>query len=280
MTWSEPVCVVTVVFLALGGVPADAAAGRNGQDRPVDHTPVTRAVSLAAGRIVGAVTDPAGLPLDGAVISAFGPSGPEMALADADGRFLLRSLAPGAYLVQAHLPGYAASLRELVEVSARIPTVHAITLSRVGPVGELIAASVGLPIRTDTGAQQEETDGVVLEAAGTETPAPHDHGEKAWRLRRARRSVLKDAAVPMPADESSSGKVAALTSAFGAPARFARGLLDLPLTGEFNLLTRGTIDGAPDMIAVVPGSAGIATVSVGAPVWRGRVVGSGRHERG
>ena len=278
MTWSEPVCVVTVVFLALGA--ADAAAGPNGQDRPIDQTPVTRAVSLAAGRIVGAVTDPAGLPLDGAVISAFGPSGPEMALADANGRFLLRSLAPGAYLVQAHLPGYAASLRELVEVSARIQTVHAITLSRVGQVGEVIAATVGLPIHADTGAEQEETDEVVLEAAGTETSAPHDHGEKAWRLRRARRSVLKDAAVPLPADTSTSGEVAARTSPFSAPARFARGLLDLPLTGEFNLLTRGTIDGAPDKIAVVPGSAGIATVSVGAPVWRGEWLAQGAMSAG
>ena len=269
MTWSARVSVVTVVFLALGGVRADAAPGRNSQERPVDHTPVTRAVSLVLGRIVGAVTDPAGMPLDGAVISAFGPAGSEMALADADGRFMLRSLAPGAYLVQAHLPGFAASLRELVEVSARTPTVHAITLSRVGQVEEPIAASVGLPIRADTGAQPEETDEAVLEAAGTETSAPHDHGKKAWRLRRARRSVLKDAAAPLPADESSSGRVSTRTSSFGAPARFVRGLLDLPLSGEVNLLTRGTIDGAADVLAVVPGSAGVANLSVGAPVWRG-----------
>ena len=275
MAWSERVCVVTVVLLALGGARADAAPGRAGQERPVDHTPVTRAVSTAVGRIVGAVTDPAGMPLDGAVISAFGPTGPEMALADADGRFMLRSLAPGAYLVQAHLPGFAASRRALVEVSARTPTVHAITLSRVGQVGEPIAASVGLPIHADTLVQPEETDEAVLEAAGTETSAPHDHGEMAWRLRRARRSVLKDAAAqvaaaaPLPAGEWSFGQVAMRTGSVGSPGRFAKGLLDLPLSGEVNLLTRGTLDAAPDMIAVVPGLAGIANLSVGAPVWRG-----------
>ena len=275
MAWSERVCVVTSVLLALGGTRADAAPGRAGQERPVAHTPVTRAVFTAPGRIVGAVTDPAGMPLDGAVISAFGPTGPEMALADADGRFMLRSLAPGAYLVQAHLPGFAASRRELVEVSARTPTVHAITLSRVGQVGEPITASVGLPIRADTRAQPEETNEAVLEAAGTEASAPHDHGEKVWRLRRARRSVLKEAAAqvaaatPLPAGESSFGRVAMRTSVVGSPARFARALLDLPLSGEVNLLTRGTLDAAPDMIAVVPGSAGIANLSVGSPVWRG-----------
>ena len=284
MAWSERVCVVTIVLLALGGARADAAPGRDPQERPVDHTPVTRAVWAALGRIVGAVTDPAGMPLDGAVISAFGPTGPEMALADADGRFMLRSLAPGAYLVQVHLPGFAASPRELVEVSARTPTVHAITLSRVGQGGEPIAASVGLPIRADTLAQPEETDEAVLEAAGTETSAPHDHGEKAWRLRRARRSVLKDAAAqvaaatPLPAGESSFGRVA--MRSFGSPAGFARGLLDLRLSGEVNLLTRGTLDAAPDMIAVVPGSAGIANLSVGAPVWRGDWLAQGAMSAG
>ena len=277
--------VVTIVFLALGGVRADAAPRRDPQEQPVDHTPVTRAASAALGRIVGAVTDPAGVPLDGAVISAFGPTGPEMTLADADGRFMLRSLALGAYLVRAHLPGYAASRRELVEVSARTPTVHAITLSRVGQMAEPIAASVGVRIRADTGAQPEETDEAVFEAAGTETPAPHDHGEKAWRMRRVRRSVLKDAAArvaaaPLPAGESSFGRVAKRTSSVGSPARFARGLLGLPLSGEVNLLTRGTLDAAPDMIAVVPGSAGIANLSVGAPVWHGDLLAQGAMSAG
>ena len=276
--------VVTIVLLVLGGVRADAAPGRDPQERSVDHAPVTQAVWVGLGRIVGAVTDPEGLPLDGAVISAFGPSGPEMALADADGRFMLRSLAPGAYLVQAHLPGFAASRRELVEVTARTPIVHAITLSRVGHVGEPVAARVGLPIRADT-AQSEETDEAVREAAGTEASAPHDHGEKAWRLRRAGRSVLKDAAArvaaaePLPAGESSFGGVAMRTGSFGSPARFATGLPDLPLSGEVNLLTRGTL-AQTDMIAVVPGSAGVANLSVGAPVWRGDWLAQGAMSAG
>ena len=269
------------MLFALGGVRADAATGRHGQERPADHTPVTQAVSAAVGRIVGVVADPAGMPLDGAVISAFGPSGPELVLAGADGYFMMRSLAPGAYLVQAHLPGFAASRRELVEVSASMPTVHAITLSRVGQGAERIAASVGLPIRADAGVQPNETGEVQFDDAGTETSAPHDHGQKAWRLRRVRRSVLKDAAVaPVSAGESNAGSVAMQTHSVGSPARFATGLLDLPLSGEVNLLTRGTLDAAPDIVTVVPGSAGIANLSVGAPVWHGDWLAQGAMSTG
>ena len=280
-------CVVTIVLLAFGGVRAEAAAGRDGQERPVDHTPVTQAVSAALGRIVGAVTDRAGNPLDGAAVSAFGPSGAELALADADGRFMLRSLAPGAYLVQAHLLGFAASRRELVEVSASTPTVHAFSLSRVGRAAEPIAAGVGLPIRADGGAQPEEADEARLDGASTETSAPHDHSEKAWRLRRARRSVLKDAqarvagtSAPVSAGVSSADAIAMLTRSLGSPARFATGLLELPLTGAVNLLTRGTLDQPQDAITVVPGSAGVANLSVGAPVWHGDWLAQGAMSTG
>ena len=282
MAWSERMCVVTVVLLALGGVRAEAATGGEGQERPVDHSPVTQAVSAAVGLIVGAVTDTAGMSLDGAVVSAFGPSGAELGLVGADGRFILRSLAPGAYLVQAHLQGFAASRRELVEVGASTPTVLAITLSRMGQAAEPIAASVGLLSRADAGAQPEETDEAPLDVASTETSALHDHSEKAWRLRRARRSVLKEAEAwvaaggPVPAGESSA--VAMATRTLESRAGLATGLL--PLTGEVNLLTRGTLDGTPDMLTVVPGSAGIANLSVGAPVWRGDWLAQGAMSTG
>ena len=275
MVWFQCMRVVTFVLLVFGGVLTEAATGRDGQERPVDHTSVTQAVSAAQGRIVGAVTDAAGLPIDGAAISAFGPSGAELALADANGRFMLRSLAPGAYLVQAHLSGFSASRRGLVEVSASTQTEHVITLSRVRQAAEPIAAGVGLPIRADAGAQPEETDDALLDRASAETSAPYDHSEKAWRLRRARRSVLKEAeapvvaGAPVSAGESSAGAIAMMSRALESPARLATGLLELPLTGEVNLLTRGTLDSAADLLTGAARPAGIANLSVGAPVWRG-----------
>ena len=278
MVWSERMRVVTVVLLTLGGVRAEAATGGDGQEPPVDHTPVTQAAAAARGRIVGAVTDTAGLPLDGALISAFGPSGAELAMADADGRFTLRSLAPGAYLVQAHLLGFAASGRELVEVSTSTPALHAIALSRVAQTAEPIGAGVGPPSRADASVQPDrpdEPDEAPLNGATIGASAPHDHSEKAWRLRRARRSVLKEddarvaAGAPVPAAESSAGTIAMLTRPFESPARFAMGLLEMPLTGEVNLLTRGTFDSAADVLTGAARPAGIANLSVGAPVWRG-----------
>jgi hypothetical protein len=283
MALSERMGVATILLFAAGGVCADAATAGERQQSRVDNSPVTQAAAAATGRIVGAVTDTAGVPLDGAMVSALGPSGAELALADADGSFLLRALAPGAYLVQAHLQGFAASRRELIEVTASTPTVHAITLSRVGQVAEPIAASVGLPRPSEAGAQseseseQDETDAAMLggEPAGASS-GPHDHSEKAWRLRRARRSVLKDAQALagsetlVPDGESSGASIAMLSRQLGSPATFASGLLELPLTGEVNLLTRGTLfDSAADILTGEERSASIANLSVGAPLWRG-----------
>ena len=255
MASSERTFVVALVVLGvvLGGVRTDAATGRDGEEPPGDRLPATQSVAVASGRIVGSVTDTAGMPLAGAVISAFGPSGAELALVDADGRFLLRFLAPGAYLVQAHLPGFVASRRQLVAVSASTSAVHAIALSRMGPAAEPIAASVGLPLRAGTAAQSEDTDEPPLDGASTETSAPHDHSEKAWLLRRARRSVLKEAEAWVA----------------GTPARPAAGVMALPLTGEVNLLTRGTVESAADILTGEARPAGIANMSVSAPVWRG-----------
>ena len=275
MARSEGMRVVAIALLTLGGARADAATRSDGQEPSVDQSPLAQMSTAARGRIIGAVTDATGMPLDGALISAFGPSGAELAMADADGRFMLRSLAPGAYLVQAHLPGFAASRRDLVEVSTGAPAVHAITLSRVGPAAEPMTASVGLPSRADVGEQPQETDAALPEGATIGASAPHDHSEKAWRLRRARRSVLKEdearvtADAPASAAESGAGTIALLIRPLESPVRFASSLLELPLTGEVNLLTRGTLDSAADVLTGAARPAGIANLSVSAPVWRG-----------
>jgi hypothetical protein len=282
MALSERMRVGTIVVLALGGVPVEAATGGAGQEPSVDRAPVTQSAAADAGRIVGAVTDTAGMPLKGAVISALGPSGAELALADADGRFLLRALLPGPYLVQAHLQGFAASRRELIEVSASTPSVHAITLSRVDQSAQPIVAGVGLPSPTDVGVQPEETDAAPLGGTTTEASAPHDHSEKSWYLRRVRRSVLKavEAGIVLdelvPAGGSDDPSVTMLTRSLASPARFVTALLELPLIGEVNLLTRGTLlDSAADMLTGEERSASIANLSVGAPLWRGDLSAQG-----
>ena len=76
--------------------------------------------------------------------------------------------------------------------------------------------------------------------------APHDHTAKSWRLRRIRRSVLKDVGYgtivqPDLADSESQIAQTALTSK--TPQFESRS----PLSAELQLLTRGTVAGVSDL---------------------------------
>ena len=254
----QRVIVVAAGLFAFGGAPSGAAGQETGAGGAAAAWP---------GRIAGTVTDVEGRPLDGAMVSAFGPFGAELVVSDGDGRFVLRSLAPGRYLVQAHVAGFATSRRELVRVTAGRPAVHAIALSRAARPAAVpvlpAAARLGLS-RPPAEEQAPAPDGA-SPAAGAPDPPPA-HARKAWRLRRARRSVLKQAEREAAAgEEAPDGRRAASSRPPGTPPSFPSGL---PLTGEVNLLTRGTFAAAGPLGAPAR-PAGIANLSVGAPAWRG-----------
>ena len=264
--------LIAVVVATLGGGAAEATAGQRAQTVAADEVLAARTAAVPAGRIVGAVADADGRPLEGVMVSAFGPSGAELAVSDRTGRFLLGSLAPGGYLVQAHLSGFVASPRELIEVAAQTPSPHTITLSRVGP--EVAVASIAATVGVARSAQREEPDDpgeTAEEPDNTASAAPHGHSPKAWRLRRARRSVLKTAdswvaaGAPVTSGDAGVGAVALLAARRGlSSARFTPGLGDLPLSGQVNLLTRGM-----NLLTGEARTANIANVAVGAPVWNG-----------
>jgi hypothetical protein len=77
--------------------------------------PVAHVASLALGSIQGTVQDEKGLPVSGAMVSALGTS-TAFAVTDRGGRFELRTLSPGPYLLRAHLSGFVASRGQVVEV--------------------------------------------------------------------------------------------------------------------------------------------------------------------
>src|SRR5262249_6534715 len=77
--------------------------------------PVTHVASLAPGSISGIVQDERGLPVPGATISALGTT-TAVVVSDRAGRFEIRTLTPGPYLLRAHLSGYIASRGQVVEV--------------------------------------------------------------------------------------------------------------------------------------------------------------------
>ncbi len=88
------VCVVAVA------VPVDAQINARPQPQPV-----TRLAALTQADLHGVVLDERGNPIEGAVVSALGSTS-AFAVSDRDGRFTLRNLPAGPYLVRAHLQGY------------------------------------------------------------------------------------------------------------------------------------------------------------------------------
>src|SRR5207247_4688035 len=70
---------------------------------------------LAPGAIHGVVQDEKGLPVAGAMVSALGASS-AFAVTDRSGRFELRTLPPGPYVVRGHSTGFVASRARLVPV--------------------------------------------------------------------------------------------------------------------------------------------------------------------
>src|SRR5262245_12207560 len=79
------------------------------------NEPVGRVAVLGAGSIEGIVQDETGAPVAGALVSAVGAT-PKVAVTDRSGRFELRTLSPGPYLVRAHLSGFSASRGQMVDV--------------------------------------------------------------------------------------------------------------------------------------------------------------------
>src|SRR5262245_56474862 len=157
---------------------------------------VTHVASLAPGSILGIVSDERGVPVSGAIVSALGAT-TAVVISDRAGRFELRTLTPGPYLVRAHLSGYIAPRGQVVEVRSSARTASTIALRRAPSTLTTDPASTGLPVLTagvSGDAAAQPTDAAV--APETADRSPDNHGEIAWRLRHARRGILKDADIP------------------------------------------------------------------------------------
>jgi hypothetical protein len=218
------------------------------------------APSSRQSELYGQVRDDAGQPLAGAVVSALGSTA-VFAISDQQGRFVLRNLPPGPYLVRAHLQNYLPLRGRVVQVGAdRTSSTIRLTRRADAEVPRVVAASVG-----------EDPEADVVEAE--EAPAPeerHDHDEVAWRLRHLKRSVLKDRQASLVDfdDESVLGdSLSTVGRAVGESARLASALFsDLPLSGQLNLLTSTSFDRPQDLFSLnglVP--RGVAYLALAAP---------------
>ena len=260
-------CLVAVA-LVVGVAGAAQAAERRGSPAAVAGATRTAALPDAphTGQLLGTVTRGAGIPAGTIVVSASGPAGTVVTRCNATCRFEFDGLPPGVYLLRAHHAGATVAGRAVVEVKSGLSTFRALQLERSAFTSRrstVLAAGVTAGLDEDFLTGLEGEAGVqpvpaapVASEPAEETP-PHDHAEKLWRLRRARRSVLKDeAAALFPAAagaaewQDPAGPRAALP---GGP---ATDIMDgFTLSGQFHLLTRMNIDaaGAPWSVDRLPG---------------------------
>lgn len=245
-----------VVCLAATAAPASAQMGR-----PPLPRPVAQVTTVAQADLRGVVLDEQGEPLAGAVVSALG-SATAFAVSDRDGHFTFRNLPAGPYLVRAHLQGYLPARARMIQVDQSSHNLSTIALTRRADAdqpAQVLAAGVG---PADVGSDP---------AGEAET---HDHGEVAWRLRHLKRSVLKETTGVIEFVDDNSfldDSFAGFARAVGAPARLASSLFaELPLNGQFNLLTRTSFDHPQDLFSSdtwLP--TGVAFLSLEAPTGNG-----------
>src|SRR6185295_3764779 len=101
-----------------------------------------------------------------------------------------------------------------------------------------------------------------------------DHSALAWRLRHARRTILKDATLPedvlandAPVDTHMFGVPDVLGRTSASPVRFATNFFaGTPFSGQVNLLTTGSFDTPQQLFSVDNFSHNTAYLALGAPV--------------
>lgn len=256
------------------------SAGHNSSEK-VALSPGKTSVPLTdsdSGRLLGMVIDGEGAPLETMLISASGRAGNAIAVCDADGRFEFRALEPGIYLLRAHLSGYTMVHRHVVEIKAGLPTLYSMRLQRTSSTTEITSTVLAAGVASGLGkvaspdwvsrpSEFEESETINPDPKnGLTEPSPHDHTEKAWRLRRAKRSVLKDeaASLQLVNSDNAYNRVDQFGRLHGSPSGDV--LNGTAVSGQFQLLTRASIDSPAALWSVdqLPGQ--VAYFAIGVPV--------------
>ena len=178
-----------IASAAIGGLVlgTPAVAGAQGASRS-SIQPVARVASFPAGSIQGVVQDEKNDPVAGAVVTAVGAN-TTIAVTDQNGRFELHTLPPGPYLVRAHLTGFVTAPAQIIQVRSSARAASSIALRHAGVSTPVLAAGLGPAPDPTPVTAPEAADPVDSESAAT--------GETAWRIRHTRRSILKDATLPV-----------------------------------------------------------------------------------
>lgn len=117
------------------------------------------AAPASAQVVAGVVTDTEGAPLPGATVVLAGPADSLATAADADGRYLLRALGPGVYVVRAAFVGYASATSDSLRLAAEDRVVIDVELTlAVGAIGEVAVEARRQPLR-ETGFYRRRAEG-------------------------------------------------------------------------------------------------------------------------
>src|SRR5262249_31897018 len=149
--------------------------------------------------IEGRVLDDTHTPVVGAMVSVVGRT-TAVATTNVEGRYSLKDLPFGPYVLSVHSRGYWQSRGRTVQLTtpkvsapeiqlARVGVEKAITPSSVQPPPTQLAAfggSLELPAGAPTTGQ------LAGDSSAATTTADDDGGETAWRLRHLPRSILKE----------------------------------------------------------------------------------------
>jgi hypothetical protein len=217
---------------------------------------VTELAAITTGQIVGQVHDQAGIPIEGVVVSALG-SANAFAVSDKLGHFSLRQLPPGPYLVRAHREGYLTVRGTIIDVRPSSRTPSSLTMHREGASADRVAEA-GMA-------------GTTIGSAAVADAEDEERSETglAWRLRRLKRSVLRetDTMAALPADDFSfTDPLEVLGRAVEHSARAAGALFaDISLNGQVDLLTTGAFD-SPTELLQMDRTRSVAFFSVGSNV--------------
>jgi TonB dependent receptor-like, beta-barrel/Carboxypeptidase regulatory-like domain len=277
---------------AVGGlvlVCASSAAGaERATPRPSDSgsAPAGRVVSWTAGSIQGVVQDENGVPIKGAVVTALGTK-TSFAVSDGTGRFELRTLPPGSYLLRAHLSGFLAPQGKMIEVRPSSRASSSIALRRApsttpsttpststiisgaATATVVLASSVGLPVAAIEPSSVPPKATGDADADPSPAPANDDHSETAWRLRHNRRSILQDATGLAVIDVEDAPNRAILDETRAgnrSPSQLAANLFSgTPFSGQLNLLTTSSFDNPQQLFSGNNFARSVAYISVGAP---------------
>ena len=267
---------LTAASVILGAALLGASTAAFAQSAPAASdsrvgapVPLLAAATLEPGRVEGYVLDDRGEALSGVVVSIIGKV-TAFSITDAKGHFAMPTLAPGPYLVRAHATGYIAPKPQMIQVRANGLTSWSGVLRRSDGDGlTVLAAGVGAtadaPAVVDTKAPGDAA------SADTAKPSTDDHSETAWRLRHARRGVLRDAVLLeglLDDQEDDTGSIAVLFGrAVSSRARAAGGFFaGTPFSGQLNILTTNSFDSPQELFSETSLARGIAYASVGAPV--------------